>query len=164
MGLLYHTEIVLIQRHANNHFMHNRHVAKQSYICGQQTQKCKALHLPVTSAVHESQTLTSKTRAVQRRRSHLFVSLLLEHAAAGFGAVLNLTRGDIHQDGKQGTSRVRRQAVLKPAGQGRKSKWGAGVGGNVSSTRRSAGESASLFACQRLFFSPHSAVRAAPIS
>lgn len=92
MGLLYHTEIVLIQRHANNHFMHNRHVAKQSYICGQKTQKCKALHLPVTAAVHDCQTLTSKTQAVQRRRRHLFVSLLLERAAAGFAAVLNLTQ------------------------------------------------------------------------
>lgn len=54
-------------------------------------------------------------------------------------------------------------AVLKPAGQG-ESKSESERGRKREPLCCSAGESASLFACQRLFFSPHSTVRAASIS
>lgn len=54
-------------------------------------------------------------------------------------------------------------AVLKPAGQG-ESKSESERGRKREPLCCSAGESGSLFACQRLFFFPHSTVRAASIS
>lgn len=157
MGLLYHTEIVLIQRRANNHFMHNRHVAKPSSICDRQTPS----HI---RHAWDSDSRFQGTSCAKTTTSPFRFTTLGNAPAKTFGAVLNLTRGTSTRTANKAPSHARRQQFWSQLVTGRKSKWGAGASGNVSSTRRSAGESASLCACQRLFVSPHSAVRAASIS